>query len=124
MPTPPFSTGFRVIVCGGRDYADRERLFAALDRADARRRIDFVIHGGQRGADELAGEWARERRRPHEVVHADWQRLGPAAGPARNQRMLERCSPSAVIAFPGGRGTADMVRRAEAAGLPVWRPYG
>lgn len=47
-----------------------------------------------------------------------------SAGLARNQRMLEQCSPSAVIAFPGGRGTADMVRRAEAAGLPVWRPYG
>lgn len=115
---------FRVIVCGGRDYTDRERVFAALDRADARRRIDYLIHGGAPGADELAGEWARERGRPHEVMRAEWKRLGAAAGPARNQRMLDECRPSALIAFPGQRGTADMVRRAEAAGLPVWRPYG
>lgn len=30
---------FRVLVCGGRDYADRDAAFAALDRADRKRRI-------------------------------------------------------------------------------------
>lgn len=44
---------------------------------------------------------------------------GKAAGPIRNQRMLDEGKPDLVVAFPGGRGTADMVRRAKAAGVPV-----
>lgn len=36
--------------------------------------------------------------------------------------MLEEGRPHGVIALPGGGGTADVVRRARAAGLPVWQP--
>ena len=35
--------------------------------------------------------------------------------------MLDEAQPHIVIAFPGGRGTADMVRKAEVAGVPVVR---
>src|SRR5262249_25506155 len=31
--------------------------------------------------------------------------------------------PDGVVAFPGGTGTADMIRRAKKAGLEVWKPY-
>ena len=37
----------------------------------------------------------------------------------RNQEMIDEGQPGFVIAFPGGRGTADMKRRAKKAGLPV-----
>lgn len=50
---------------------------------------------------------------------ADWEQCGRQAGPLRNARMLAEGRPDAVIAFPGGKGTADMVRKARAAGLPV-----
>jgi hypothetical protein len=81
-----------------------------------------VVHGDYRGADTLAKEWARSRGIPEVGYPADW-RMGPSAGPARNQRMLDAERPDGVVALPGGGGTADMVRRARAAGLPVWRPY-
>ena len=35
--------------------------------------------------------------------------------------MIDRGKPDLVIAFPGGRGTEDMVTRAERAGIPVRR---
>jgi hypothetical protein len=35
--------------------------------------------------------------------------------------MLDEYKPEAVVAFPGGRGTEDMIRRAETAGVPVMR---
>lgn len=44
---------------------------------------------------------------------------GKAAGPIRNQRMLDDGKPDRVLAFPGGRGTANMVKLAKAAGVPV-----
>jgi hypothetical protein len=56
---------------------------------------------------------------PIDVYVAQWKKHGRAAGPIRNQRMLDKGKPDLVVAFPGGRGTADMIRRAERAGVPV-----
>ena len=112
----------RVICCGGRDFADKDGLFAALDRFHARHHITCVIQGGAKGADRLAYEWGHSRKVMVEHVPADWKAQGKAAGPMRNQRMLDQHHPNALIAFPGGKGTADMVSRAKAAGLPVYVP--
>jgi hypothetical protein len=50
---------------------------------------------------------------------ADWARHGNAAGLVRNQQMLDDGKPDLAVAFPGGKGTADMVRRARKAGIPI-----
>lgn len=108
----------RAIVTGGRDYADREMLFHIMDGLDDIHSFETIVHGGASGADRLAGEWAIARDIEVEVHLADWKMHGSAAGPIRNQTMLETC-PDLVIAFPGGRGTADMVSRAKRAGIRV-----
>src|SRR4051812_44210360 len=105
----------RVIVCGGRDFTDRDRLFEALDAAHARRAITKVVHGGARGADSLSGEWANARGIAVEVFPANWENLRSKAGPIRNQQMAD-AGADGCTAFPGGRGAADVCRRAEAAG--------
>ena len=109
----------RVLVCGGRRYADDRHVNRVLDEIDSERGPITIIEGGAHGADELAYRWARSRKRPHIQVVAEWSQHGRAAGPIRNQRMLEEHRPDLVVAFPGGVGTADMVRRAQAAGVPV-----
>lgn len=110
----------RVLVCGGRDFNFPGSVYRALDIFRAERGIALVIHGAARGADRLAGEWAAERGVPVVEYPADWAAHGRAAGPKRNQRMIDEGKPDFVVAFPGGAGTADMVRRAKAAGIPVW----
>lgn len=110
-----------VLVCGGRDYDDRDRLFNILDVAHAANPIKLLVHGGASGADDLAGQWARHVGVPWKAYPAYWKSEGKAAGPKRNQRMLDEGQPHLVIAFPGGDGTADMVRRAEKAQVPVVR---
>lgn len=108
----------RVLVCGGRTFADKELLFRTLDELlGGRNRV--IIHGGARGADSLAGMWALTRANNVVVCRADWRRHGPSAGPIRNRVMMTNERPQAVIAFPGGPGTADMVRVARRAGVPV-----
>jgi hypothetical protein len=97
----------RAIVCGGRHYKDRETLFAVLDEVAP----NVIAHGGATGADALAGEWAKERGISCTVYPANWS-LGRSAGPRRNEQMLREFMPDVVVAFPGGRGTADMIRRA------------
>ena len=52
---------------------------------------------------------------------ADWATHGKKAGPLRNQRMIDEGHPDLVIAFPGGKGTDDMTRRALAAGVATIR---
>lgn len=117
--------GLRVLVCGGRDYADRDAVFSVLNVLQAERGIALLIHGAARGADSLGAEWAASRgievlRFP--VTPAMWHTQGKKAGPLRNGRMLAEGNPDGVVAFPGGPGTADMIRQAEAAGVKVWRP--
>lgn len=109
----------RVLVCGGREFSDREALFAVLD--SIKDLIDSVICGGARGADDLAYTWACRNDKKPERYMAEWDRHGRAAGPIRNQRMIDEGKPTLVIAFPGGAGTADMIRRAQKAGIPVLR---
>lgn len=112
----------RILVCGGRDFVDRKWLFEALDAEAKRAPITFVIHGCASGADAMAGEWATSRGIESEKYVAAWKSRGAAAGPERNARMLAAGRPDTVIAFPGGRGTADMVRRASTAGVPIVLP--
>lgn len=137
-----------VLVCGGRDYVDEVRVRSALTALEHKylRKFRGLIHGAAKGADRLAKQWQDDRialeyaqcadnrridakgllgwQRNPEMwcagYPADWEKHGPAAGPIRNQYMLDN-NPGIelVIAFPGGKGTADMVRRAKAKGIPV-----
>jgi hypothetical protein len=79
-----------------------------------------VIHGAcPTGADALADRWAVNAWKAIEAFPADWTAHGRAAGPLRNARMIAEGRPDLVLAFKGGRGTADCVRKARAAGIPV-----
>lgn len=109
----------KVLVCGGRDFTNEAFICGRLDRLHAETPITALMQGGARGADTIAGQWARSKAGIQRFVcRADWETHGKRAGPIRNARMLE-WKPDLVVAFPGGRGTADMVRQAQAAGVPV-----
>jgi hypothetical protein len=94
-------------------------VFAALDNLHASIPFELLIHGGAQGADDLADAWARERGIVRQMYRPNWKAHGRAAGPIRNQRMIDEGKPTIVVAFTGGAGTADMCRRAIAAGLVV-----
>ena len=108
-----------VLVTGGREFRDRHSLNAALSSLDPR--PSLIVHCGERGADSLAHEWAQDHSVPVKVFHADWKRYGRMAGHVRNRLMLNTAKPDLVVAFPGGRGTAGMVKLAEQAGVRVLR---
>ena len=110
----------RVLVCGGRDYSDRDHIWNTLCKLDHERGpFKVVIHGCATGADSEAMIWAQTCDRKHAPFQADWHKHGKAAGPIRNQRMLDEGKPDLVIAFPGGTGTTDMIRKARAAGIEI-----
>lgn len=108
----------RVLVCGGRNYLDWAAVHGVLDGLHRKHGITALIHGNAKGADALADDWAAGKVQTLTFTPA-WEEHGKAAGPIRNQKMLDEGKPDMVVAFPGGRGTADMVKRAEAAGVPI-----
>lgn len=109
--------GKRVLVCGSRHGCDYRIVWDMMNHFAP----SHICTGGATGVDTLAEDWAKGYGVPCAVYPADWRKEGKAAGPIRNQRMLDEFKPDICIAFPGGRGTQDMVRRCEKAGVSVLR---
>ncbi len=109
----------KVLVCGGREYGNwyghRDHVTAVLDKLP----VAMIIQGGASGADLLAHQWAKKRQLPSISHFADWEKHGKMAGPIRNGEMLDMWKPDQVVAFPGGMGTENMVRQAQARGISV-----
>lgn len=109
----------RLLVCGGRNYSDRDRVYSYLDAVHKKRPVALLMQGGANGADALAKDWALDNLIPCLTLHANWKKLGKGAGPVRNGDMICVFSPDGLVAFPGDDGTADMVSKAKKAGITV-----
>jgi hypothetical protein len=109
----------RVIIAGGRDFADYPALCAACDLALSRQPAVEVVSGTAKGADALGERYARERGHGLRQFPADWDTHGKAAGYRRNAEMAAYAE--ALIAFWDGksRGTKHMIDLAHRAGLKV-----
>lgn len=85
---------------------------------------DFcLIHGGARGLDINIHIWAFFEGCPVIRMDANWDFYGKKAGSIRNGWMLKYAVPDLVVAFPGGVGTADMIKQAQAARIDVFKTY-
>lgn len=128
----------RVIVCGGRDYgvimsdANQMEEQYALGQRDFLERFLSALHsdlrfgpitrlaqGWQYGADQFGRRWGVNAGLAVVDYRADWGRYGNRAGPIRNTRMLKGEEPDFVVAFPGGKGTANMIKQANSYFVPV-----
>ena len=124
-----------IVAGGGRDLLWLPAQIAAVLLArTSGQLVHGLLHGGARGADRTIGRAAFQLGWSVEVLPADWRRHGRAAGPIRNRELLElaisraealssAAAPASVlvVAFPGGAGTASLVREARrlAAHAPV-----
>ena len=122
----------RVLVCGGRNFSDRNYLFAFLDELCKKRgwtaepdefgnylpRV-FIIAGKAKGADTFAVDWAVVNWCDFQEYPAEWDKYGKSAGYKRNTQMLVEGKPDIVVAFKGGAGTAMMKDIASKAGVEV-----
>ena len=110
----------RILVTGGRYYADRDWIWNNLSELHRDRGpFEVLIHGNYGKTDLTADAWARENGVMPIPVDAEWDRLGPKAGPIRNQIMVDRHRPDIVVGFKGNAGTTDCLRRALRAGLDI-----
>lgn len=126
-------TNFRAIVTGSRIYPNEADVWDALSMVVAERLGPgdtlTVVHGDcPTGADRFAHNWCAAQdamtytsyRVVEERYPADWDRHGKAAGPIRNQEMVD-LGADLVLAFVFGpsRGTHHCIAAAERAGIPI-----
>lgn len=111
------------LICGGRQHRLSQKDALALAYFLGREMVTHVIHGAAPGVDSDAGKVAETIGLRVTPYPADWAVYGKEAGPIRNQKMIDEGMPDLLVAFPGGRGTADMVRKASKARLRIedWR---
>jgi len=86
---------------------------------------DLIILGDARGVDAQARAWCIKHGYNHRVFVADWATHGKAAGPLRNQQMMDAADVGDwCIGLPAGEGagTFDCLRRAKNRGLFIVVP--
>lgn len=108
-----------VIVTGHRKWKKEAAVYRELYKR--RKKLLLVIEGGASGTDTHANTGAKLLKIPTATFDANWQSLGPAAGPIRNTSMLKFGMAAAralkaklvVLAFhknlKKSKGTAGMV---------------
>lgn len=119
----------RLLVTGSREIITPARIFGPLDALHRRHRISCVIHGGARGADQLAAEWAVKNGVKCRVFYPDYALYNPRQAPlVRNTTMVEKgaadwCYAFLVDGLPN-RGTLHCAKRAREHGLPTFQFTG
>jgi hypothetical protein len=112
--------GMIVLICGDRHWTNEEAIENYILSLPS---DSTIIHGACRGADTIAHKMALKHGLKVYEFPAEWGLHGFAAGPIRNRKMLEQGDPEVVVAFHDNleksKGTKDMIRQAENAGVPV-----
>lgn len=116
---------YRILVTGSRDWADPSGIYDAIINLKEWHPFAWediiIVHGDcPTGADAQAQAFAEANGIKTERHPADWKAYGRAAGPYRNQKMVD-LGADIVLAFknPGSKGTQDCIDRAKKAGLNV-----
>lgn len=115
----------RILVTGSRNWTNRDAILATLFEvwAEWGHPRDAVLVSGAcpTGADRIAEEiWGDFLGYPVERHPADWDRHGKAAGPIRNQEMVDlRADICLAFPLPDSRGTRHCMEAARRAGIPV-----
>jgi hypothetical protein len=114
----------RILVTGSRDWDDETTVCLALWTAycDLKEHGEVILVSGNcpTGADNIAERFWESNGMPVERHPADWKTFGKAAGPKRNQEMVD-LGADVCLAFPmkGSRGTMHCMKAAKAAGIPL-----
>jgi hypothetical protein len=108
----------RLAVSGSRGITDRRLICETLDSIPGP--TELLSGHCSNGVDMLAEAWARERGIKVWRFPADWLRHGRAAGPIRNQQMINQADALLAIWDGQSRGTGGTIDMARQRGIPTW----
>lgn len=113
----------KYIITGSRYATDEDYIHSILNYHLSGQPPEsvLIIHGGCRGADQIADKYARSAGIEVKQYKPEWNIYGRKAGPIRNSMMLGENKEARVIAFlrPESRGTQDCINKANILGMRV-----
>ncbi len=102
----------KIGIVGSRSFDDYNYLEEKILNDFEIGNINLIISGGAGGADTLGIEFAEKHCIKTKIFKPDWKRYGEAAGPIRNEQIVEEAD--VIIAFWDGesKGTKDTIDKA------------
>jgi len=113
---------FKLIVAGGRDFIDYDKLYQelmGLANGEYRDKDISIVSGVARGADELAIRFADTNEVQLYRFPAKWDQFGKGAGHIRNREMAEFADGALCFWDGASKGTANMIQEMQKLGKPV-----
>lgn len=116
------ATTYRVLVTGSRAWTDYLKVEKILTSLTETLGTDItLVHGKCRGLDLMAEGIAKALGWEIDPYPAKWSVYGKAAGPIRNQEMVDSGADMCIgFPFPNSDGTFDCMLKAASAGIPVF----
>jgi hypothetical protein len=107
----------KILMCGDRNWNDEIKMRQVFKSLKILYNDFEIVQGGASGADTMAKNIATELGIPFKEYLAEWSKYGRAAGPLRNERMLEdNPDIELVVAFhkniSQSKGTKNMLEKA------------
>ena len=124
-----------IIVSGSRHWKDYNIFCYHLTRVNMRfpeKPVLLCVGDCPTGVDAMTRSYAANRKLEHIIFQANWTDYGRAAGPKRNQQMVDDAMILAddpvhlnlviAVTYPmaGSKGTADLTKRARDANIMVY----
>lgn len=113
----------KLIVAGGRDFTDTNRMIAELQKLVESGEITDspeLVCGMARGADMLAYSLWANNKMPIHNFPANWDKYGKSAGYRRNQEMGEFADAAVCFWDGNSKGTKHMIDIMNRLNKPVY----
>lgn len=111
----------KTIIAGSRTILDYEVVREFIDSLELE--ITEVVSGGAVGPDIYGEKYACDNKIPIKYFPADWKKYGKAAGPIRNEEMVDYVGKEGqvIVIWDGeSHGTLSTIRLAKAKGVPLY----
>lgn len=82
----------KLLITGSRNFKDSAVLKQAIEAVQKRQneKITLLLHGGAKGADTLAQNWAEENKIPTQIIKPNYQKYPNKTAPLiRNKVLVE-----------------------------------
>ena len=117
----------KLLITGSRKLENSDTLKLAIEKLKIRegQKITMLLHGGAKGADTLAENWAKENKIPTHVIKPNYEQYGKVAPLIRNIELVKLADITLALYATKTRtgGTGHTATQTIKAGKPLFEKF-
>ncbi len=118
----------KLLITGSRKLTNYETVKQAIQELETRegQKITMLLHGGAKGADTLAQNWAAENGIKTQVLKPDYEKHHPKQAPLIRNIELVKLAEVTLALYTGNErtgGTGFTATQTEKAGKPLYEKF-